>query len=269
MNVTEQKYISYIENIIPVIQEFVSKHIKNGNAMTAAKVYEGFSKETKCDISEDDFIKGFRVAVREGLIKGIIGAKRAGYKAIGDTVTPKQSANPCLEAIEEHLETIQEFIDKNIQGEVRMTAAAIHSKVKCGLDEVTFVNGFRAAIKEGKITGLESAYRLGYKRAEESSDEEEESESQDDSSCEIMIGNKKKMVPIDRHNWAYMERRGSGTWSTEGYFPNTKKGLIGIASKVLDSELRNSPSISIAELEKRITQAEASIAQSLEKVINS
>jgi hypothetical protein len=71
-------------------------------------------------------------------------------------------------AIEPILPAVQEFVDKNIVGTTTMTAIHICSALKAQGYEINadiFVKGFRLAIRERKITGIEGAQRLGYKRS--------------------------------------------------------------------------------------------------------
>jgi hypothetical protein len=68
-----------------------------------------------------------------------------------------------LEVIEPHLAGLQKFVAENIRGANTMTAAAIAEAFDSGLDAKTFINGFRLAVRTGKITGIESAQRSGYR----------------------------------------------------------------------------------------------------------
>jgi hypothetical protein len=274
LNVTDAKSLAAIKPFIGALQTFVKKNICNGNTMTAGTIYEVFSKESKCGLDSESFVKGFRVAVRVGLITGIESAKRAGYKEAG-TALMKSANDDVLEDIQPYLEGIQAFIDKHIQGDTRMTAAVIYEKfkktVKCELSEEDFVKSFRLAIREGKIQGLESAYRFGYKRigtkVVTDDDDGDDSEKTGHDICEVVIDERRKLVALDRHCWGLQVRRDTGSWATEAYFPNIKSGLEGVARRLLDDEMKGVSKFMLKDFISRIVDAEARITALLMQIM--
>lgn len=273
LNVTEAKSLTLIEKYIGDIQNFVDVNIGEGSAMTAAAIYEGFKTGFGCDLSEDDFVKGFRAGVKVNRITGIEGAKRAGYKRIGEALA-KKATDTDLEGIAPYLEGIQAFVDKHIQGEIRMTAAVIYEKfsksTKLELSEEDFVKSFRLAIREGKIKGLESAYKFGYKRistAVEVDETEEDEEKTGHDICEIVIDERRKLVALDRLNWVLQVRKDTGSWANEAYIPNIESGIRCLARRLLDDEMKGMNRFSIIELANRIEEAEKRIQDLLVKIV--
>jgi hypothetical protein len=90
MNNTETKQLEIFKPYIPAVQAFVDKFIVGTSTMTASKISAEFNVVTPtCLLSGTEFITGFRLAIREGLIVGLEGAQRLGYKRAG-SVLPKQ-----------------------------------------------------------------------------------------------------------------------------------------------------------------------------------
>lgn len=89
MNNSEQKTMNVFTPYIDVVQIFVDEHIVGTTTMTAKEIAEGFFQtNTNCLLTGSDFVDGFRLAIREGLIIGLEGAQRKGYKRAG-VVLPK------------------------------------------------------------------------------------------------------------------------------------------------------------------------------------
>lgn len=273
LNKTDANSLALIESLISDLQVYVEVNICDGNTMTAAAIYKGFKEDVGCELDEDDFVKGFRVAVRAGRITGIESAKRLGYRKIGDTAKTHSANDDAMDIIEPYLEGIQKFVSARIRGEVRMTAAVIYKKFKaevgCELSEDDFIKSFRLAIREGKITGLESAYRFGYKEAgvgvtkSDEGDDEEEKIGHD--ICEIVIDERRKLVALDRLNWALQVRRDTGTWVTEAYIPNMSSGLQILAKRLLDDELKGMNRFLLQDFVTHIHEAEKRITELLMK----
>ncbi len=273
LNVTDAKFLALIKPHTKSLQAFIKKNICDGNCMTAGAIHEAFSKESDCKLDSESFVKGFRIAVRTGLITGIESAKRLGYRQVGDTVKTRSANDDALEDIAPYIDGIQAFVDKNIQGSTRMTAAVIYEKfkkiTKCELSEEDFIKSFRLAIREGKILGLESAYKFGYKRAGTvviSEDDETEEKTGHDI-CEIVIDERRKLVAIDRLNWGLQVRRDTGSWATEAYYSNIKSGIEGIARKLIDDEMKGVNKFTLNELMSRIDTVENRITELLMKII--
>ena len=270
---TDEKLLALIAPFLKDIQAFVDKNIQGKNTLTAAGIGEKFTAENpKCKLSNDVFVKAFRVAVHAEKITGIESAKRAGYRRIGATADePATDADTVSSpSIEPYLEDLQAFVDLYIQGAERMTAAAIYQKFsaenKCALSEDEFVVAFRLAIKENKITGLESAYRWGYRRAgAQMFDENEEDETD---SCSIIIDSRRRVTAQDRYNWAYQVRNSSGKWVTEGYYSSAPGILRSLARKLMDDELKSMESFNVAQLEEKFGEAQTHLADLLKAAMN-
>jgi len=273
---TDVKYLAAIEPFLADIQTFVAEHIRDGATMTAAVIHEQFVTGRDdcelCDLDSDSFIKGFRVAVRTGRITGIEGAKRAGYREVGGkTTVTKTAVDQTLESIEPYLEDLQAFVDLHIKGDVRMTAAVIYQKFsednECSLDEAEFVKAFRLALREGKITGLESAYRYGYKEAGAQSSSDDVEEGPSNGRGEVIIDNRRRLVALDKYNWAYQTRRESGKWGNDAYYSNAFQSLRGLARKLMDDELKQMPAFPVEKLEEKFTEAEKHLMELLREAM--
>jgi hypothetical protein len=269
---TDEKSFALIEPHLVNLQKFVDANIKGASTMTAATIHEKF---TECDMDKEEFIKGFRVAVRIGKITGIEGAQRAGYRRIGDADKGVSASDSSLEGIAQYLEKLQVFVDKYIQGSSRMTAAVIYDKFKaesgCTLTEEEFIKAFRIALKEERITGLESAYRFGYKRAgmkSESDDPEDKDEKEKSSGCIIMIDDNHRMISLDRMNWGFQVRKDSGSWSTESYHSNYKHMVQALATKVIDYNIKDMKGFNFKALEKVILDVEVRVSDLLKKAMD-
>lgn len=273
LNKTEKKYLARIEKYLEDIQAFIDLHVQGSNTMTAAEIADGFCKENDCDLSNKDFVASFRVALREGKITGIQNAGRAGYRREG---THSKSKDDQLEDLALYLEDLQTFVDLYIQGENKMTAAAIYARFKkengCELEEEAFIKAFRLAIKEDLITGLESAYRYGYKRIgtgtstnSSSSDDEDNTER---TRGVIQLDENHRIVSLDRFCWAIQTRKESGLWMNEGYYGNSYNLIRGIARKLIDMELKTMDTFDADQLEAKFQEVETRLADLLNKAIN-
>lgn len=92
MNKGEIKIMDTFKPYINAAQAFVDEHIGGRTTMTAKEITEGFfTAKINCaapPITKAEFEKGFRLALREGLITGLAQAQRKGYKRAG-VVLPK------------------------------------------------------------------------------------------------------------------------------------------------------------------------------------
>lgn len=190
-----------------------------------------------------------------------------------------------LNVIESFFSIIQEFVDKNIINNMSMTSSAIYKNLRkeINVSEDDFVKGFRAAVKSGRITGIESAKKAGYRRigskkiiptAQENTTEEvyETSEGKsaipsEQPSCEIIIDDNHKLAVLDRHNWGYLKKKDSGNWYTEAYFATTKTMLKGVVQKIIDDQLKGLDPFPLTDLQNKIEQVENSLTDLLEKAI--
>lgn len=276
----QEKVLSSITPHINDIQKTIDKHLVGGRYMTAAVIIDTFKKENTCEINHDTLVTAFRLAVGAGKITGIVGARRHGYKRIGCEASPSKSpedkTDNALALISPYLDNLQIWVDDRIQGEVRMTAAVIykkfHSEKGCDLSEDDFIKQFRLAVKEGKLTGLESARKFGYKRAGENSDAEEATEETDISnkesdSCEIIIDNNRKLVASDRFNWSYAVKRGAG-WHVVAWFGATPGMVKSLVRKLIDEEFKNLESFHLAELPSKIDEVEDKLTNLLLKAMS-
>ncbi len=276
MNKYEEKHFALIESLVPSIQAFLDKNIVGDRAMTAATIAEKFIKENKSSISQDDFVTGFRIAVREGSLTGIVGVRKAGYRRIGAVATSVTAIDKSLSAFVPYVEKVQALIDKHIQGVTKMTAAAIYHKFLvengiCDLDEENFIKGFRVAIRDKKLTGLCSAGRWGYQRGDAIETDEEDNEDDElpeeegvsSKGCEVVIDETRKLVALDDKNWGYQVRRNSGTWSTVAYFGNSMAMVSAVARRMIDEEWKMSDGFDISQVTHQLKDMEARITQLL------
>lgn len=269
---TDEKYLSAIEPYLEDLQKFVAENIRGTNTMTAGAVAEAFNS----DLDAKTFVNGFRLAVRTGKITGIESAQRMGYRELGSGGKSRSAADMALESIEPYIDDLQACVDLHIQGKTKMTAAVIYQKFteenSCDLTEDEFVKAFRLALRENKITGLENAYRFGYKRAgavaiTNNSDVGDDENTEHDN-AEVIIDDRRRVVALDRLNWGYQVRRDSGSWATEAYFTNTEMMIRGIARKLLDDELKIMDRFNIEELLNRLGEAEKRLTKLLTKALN-
>lgn len=75
--------IELINPYIDDLQAFIDLHIQGAVKMTASVIYTKFKNENECLLSEDDFIKAFRLAIRDNKITGLTSAYKFGYKRAG------------------------------------------------------------------------------------------------------------------------------------------------------------------------------------------
>jgi hypothetical protein len=191
-----------------------------------------------------------------------------------------------LSYVEVHLSILQQFIDNNIKGSNCMTAAAVYAAFSkqyniSSVGENDFINGFRTAVKLGKLTGIEGAKRAGYRRigtaplkpAQASKDESssEESEDSEDSlvgKTEIIIDSTHKIVGQDRYNWVYMVCNASSNWHVEAYFGTTRQMLRGITDKLFSDALKQEGgNIQLGSLESVFLKIQDRLISALEKAV--
>jgi hypothetical protein len=79
----------------------------------------------------------------------------------------------------------------------------------------------------------------------------------------IMIDECRRLVPLDKLNWSFQERKNSGIWVNKGYFVNYAEGLRAVAGKLMDDEIRAMPNFNLAEACSRIIAAENKIVDLL------
>lgn len=268
----DEKYLAAIISDLEAIQYFIDENIQGGRTMTAAAICEDFAEASNKNFDSDIFIKGLRVAIREGRIKGIIGAGRAGYKREGEVMVSADEVT--LEKFALYIEDVQSFVDKNLTN--YMTSIVIYQKFtaqnECDLSDAEFRKGLSLAVKEGLIKGLlcfrgkgrgyilKSAYQEINKDAEDNAEEEEHS------GCVIRISSGKRIVAADRFNWTYQSLHGS-TWVTEGYYPNVKNCIYSLATKVLDSEMKELDNFNIEEVCQKFEECVTRITDILEKIL--
>lgn len=175
MNKYEAKRLAVFAPYIAPVQDFVDTHIIGSKTMTAKEIAVEFVIENECVLTPNDFVNSFRLAIHENKIKGLEGAQRAGYRRIGAHVMTGTDA--AIAAFAPHVSHAQDLVDKHIQGDNKMTTKAIFdlflkdwlivnpdqsfSEEQSNL----WINGFRFAIRDRKITGIENAGKLGYKRS--------------------------------------------------------------------------------------------------------
>lgn len=279
LNITEEKFLKLILPLIKDIQVFVDKNIIGSNAMKAADVYTNFSKEYDCgELDQESFVKGFRAAVKNGDISGIIGAKRAGYKRIGKNLLKSQSSNN-FTAINPYIENIQKFVNERIILEnTRMTAVVVFENFSkeydCDLEEDEFVKCFRYIVFNKQIKGLKSFKRFGYGKANNDiSIEDEEGDFilnniENEESCTIMINSHTRIISLDKYNWGYQTKnKNSGNWMTDAYFDSAKTAIKAIANKAVDNEFKTLDSCMLNDFISRIEKIERKFSAIIEQVV--
>jgi hypothetical protein len=181
----DSKILAIFQPYVANLQGFIDRNIYGTVSMTAATIAEKFLKQnTDCKFSQDDLVKAFRLCVNTGAITGIEGVRKAGYRRVSAGSAPKpnqpKSIDEMLKDISPYIPSIQVWADEVIQGDTRLTAQAIYEAFKkdkgCDLDENTFVEQFRIAVREDKIVGLYSARRWGYGRDDGTESEDSSSE---------------------------------------------------------------------------------------------
>lgn len=270
----DEKYLDSIRSDLEAIQYFIDENIQGSNTMTAAAICEGFIEASEQNLDSDIFIKGLRVAIREKLITGIVGAGRAGYKREGETMMSADEA--ALEAFALYIEGVQKFVEKNLTD--FMPSTVIYERFckqnECDLSEAQFRRGFSLAVKDELIEGLTcirgkgkgyiltSALKLKDKEAYDKAQEETEESEQ----CVIEISSGKRIVATDRFNWSYQALHGN-TWVTEGYYPNVKNCVHSLATKMLDSELKELDKFNIKEVCQKFEECVTRITNVLERIL--
>lgn len=87
----------YIEGI----QKFVDENIKGDVRMTSPSIYDGFKAGNECALSEEEFVRAFRVAIRDNKIVGLVGARGSGYGR-SEPSEEGESTSGCEIIIDEH-----------------------------------------------------------------------------------------------------------------------------------------------------------------------
>jgi len=70
-------------SLIEPLNSFLDKNLRGNKRMPAKEIYNVFSRTNDCSLSEEEFIKGFRLAVSNNEIKGLASCRRAGYGRAG------------------------------------------------------------------------------------------------------------------------------------------------------------------------------------------
>lgn len=267
LNDTQKEKLSLLDGHIDGLQKFVHERLKAG-PMTAAKILEIYSHENNVDFLSDEHVDGFRIATQNSVVTGLKKAGRMGYKLEGSQNTPLAIKN-----IEKHLDDIQKFVDDRIQGSVKMTCDAIFEAYKkengWPLSEKAFTQGFRLAVKIGKITGLKGIKRFGYCRVPDNKIDYNDNEliPQDAPRVgAIIIDDNRRLVASDL-NWNYQVRKGNA-WSTEAYLTNAYSVALTVVRKLMDEELRNMPTFNINEFPSVVAKAEDRLTLLLQKAMN-
>lgn len=284
MNKIEEQQIKLIESLIEDLQVFVDLYIIDGKTMTAPEIATKFVAENACGITAEDLAIGFRLAVREGRITGIEGARGIGFRRC-DGPRIKTAEKNAL-AFAPVIPKLQAVIDKYIQGKNTLDADGIFRKfVKdcgdCGIPKNTFIVQFRAAVHDGKIAGIEGAGRLGYRRVAankqkpaaikpEPKPEPEEIQTADSSEedgsgkCVIAIDETHRIIALDDKNWAY-QKKGGATWMTTAYFNNCPNIVQSIARKMIEEKLKALDGFDFRDLERKVLEAEQHLADLIQQ----
>lgn len=86
-----EMFAPYIEGV----QKFAAANLTT--YMSSSAIYEKFSKENECDLSEEDFKKGFRLALNEELIEGVLSFRGKGKGYILASAVEDQGGDPTEE----------------------------------------------------------------------------------------------------------------------------------------------------------------------------
>jgi hypothetical protein len=136
MNSSEQKIMDAFKPFINGAQAFVDEHIVGNTTMTVKEITSGFMTATGLGgaISPANFDKGFRLAIREGLITGLEGAHSRGYKRAGTVLSRTVVLSPAdwekicnklhipLDSkLDDVLAAIQSLIDAGLGFEIAMS----------------------------------------------------------------------------------------------------------------------------------------------------
>jgi hypothetical protein len=191
-----------------------------------------------------------------------------------------------LKVLTSYLSDLQAFVDLNITGNVRMTTKVIFEKFsednEIDMSEEDFIPAFRAAVREGKITGLANAYKWGYQsdkyncaitgvETEEGSDRDlviDSDSSDSDDGLEIYFEPNIRLRKIDGLNWAIQKKKGN-TWINKSYYSKLDNALHGIAHSMIDNSLKLS-NIKVTDLEKLVELIESAredVLKHLEKIV--
>lgn len=104
LNEQQQKDLKILENHLQEVQAFVDENIINKNkAMASSLIWKGLAN-TIPDMDEGSFKRSFSLNVKVGNIKGIYGAKRAGFKPLdsnNEIITEDNDTLPAPPPIDE------------------------------------------------------------------------------------------------------------------------------------------------------------------------
>ena len=221
----ELKYVQTMTPYLVAVQALVDDHIIRGNKpLTAVKFQEIFYKGNACNLPPEEFVMGFRVLVRVGKVTGIEGVRKVGYRKIKGAEASVSSAKPFVQEPESVVvNEVDDFAEANYDTPRNDSAP-----------EEVYV-------------------------------EEEVSSTQDPiipMVGMIIIDEHRRLVPLDKLNWSFQERKNSG-WVNRGYFVNYAEGLRVIASKLMDDEIRAMPNCNLSEVNSRVQEAEKKIVDLL------
>jgi hypothetical protein len=143
MNKGEIKILDTFKPFINAAQAFVDEHIVGNTTMTVKEITEGFMSPNwqagryhrfiGGSLTHSEFDKGFRLAIREGLITGLEAAQKKGYKRAGVilpravTISPEDWDTICFRL---HLE------NRSGLPEVLAALAAVAPLIEAALNSV-------------------------------------------------------------------------------------------------------------------------------------
>jgi len=283
MNRIEEQQLKLIESLLDDLQAFIELYIIDGKSMTAPEIATKFIAENPCNVTAEDLAIGFRLAVREGRITGIEGARGVGFRQCDGNHVPSAQKN--VLAFVPVIPKLQAVIDKYIQGKSTLDADGIFKKFAkehgdCGLSKSAFISQFRASVKDGKITGIEGAGRAGYRRitakpavkpkptvveptvADSEAPEAQAIETAEEDvsgKCEIVVDENRRIIAVDDKNWAY-QKKGGSSWMTTAYFNNCSNMVQSIARKMIEEKLKTLESFNFIDLEQKVREAELHLA---------
>lgn len=225
------------------IQNFIDENIiKPKKAMVKKDIYAGVKGMIPA-MDVDKFGRAFSVCIKLGKIKGIVSAKKAGYKPLSGISVQDEDKT---KIIKNKLEPLKTFLEDNmIEQDKAYTSKTLYEE--CGLfNDVTqaqFSQAFSIALKEGLITGIEAIRGFGYRKVGSNivppAPSKRAALSEDRFS--IKLTRSLRLCSVDSRNWALQKQNSVGdgfVWVSKLYWPSLEFALKGIANRLVNNQLR-------------------------------
>jgi hypothetical protein len=161
--------------------------------------------------------------------------------------------------LEPYIETVQKFVDENITEGVAMPAKAVYEGLasQVQLSEKDFVASFRTNVKCGRISGIVSAHRWGYRRigggrithaynsdngqleARPEPEPKSDAQSADPVKTVVYLTDSYRLVDLDRYQWVLQKRSGD-SWQNRSYWSDLACAFKSVARRMLNDEIKAS-----------------------------